>query len=533
MTKFTPGYTKSTPQGELPASRATLASGWPSLMASTFRDETENATMSRRDFLKLSFLFSAAASVATTLPNSPICHAEPPRPSPSARSPAVGPLRVHSGNPRYFTDDSGRTIYLAGHQWFNDVQHNAWNYPVNVDWDRYLDFMNERKLNYLRNWLVWSVGDPTAGRPTPLMPFKRTGPGKALDGKPKFDLRQFDPAFFERLRSQLGAAQDRGIYVSIMLFEVYGFMDRDGIYPKSLWAGNVFHGPNNVNNIDLDENDDGHGLEFFFTSDPQVRDIQRAWTKKVIDTANQFDNVFFEIANELEAKPWQYEMIQLVKEYEATKPKRHLVYMSPGGRNRNGGWSRLPKDDLVRSPADLYSVTRGWNRSYRGDPPIERAVKPVFMDMDHVAVDNDGDNDWNNNPTMPWKLLTRGYHQCIYDHDYWKPTTNQAAWDTTRYNIGATVEYAGRMDLARTHPWNDMASTKYCLANPGREYLVFRPGSGPFTVKGLKSGRKYRFEWYEVASHSTRSRGSLVATASDWQFDAPFGDAVLYLVLDE
>ena len=134
---------------------------------------------------------------------------------------------------------------------------------------------------------------------------------------------------------------------------------------------------------------------------------------------------------------------------------------------------------------------------------------------------------------MPWKLLTRGYHQCIYDHDYWKPTTNQAAWDTTRYNIGATVEYAGRMDLARTHPWNDMASTKYCLANPGREYLVFRPGSGPFTVKGLKSGRKYRFEWYEVASHSTRSRGSLVATASDWQFDAPFGDAVLYLVLDE
>jgi hypothetical protein len=455
---------------------------------------------------------------------------KPPGQSPSSGRPASGPLRVHPDNPRYFTDGSGKTIYLAGHQWFNDLQHNAWNHPIDVDWDRYLNFMNERNLNYLRNWIVWSVGDPTASRPAPSMPFKRTGPGNALDGRPKFDLRQFDPAFFDRLRSQLRAAQDRGIYVSLMLFEVYGFMDRDGVYPRSLWAGNVFHGPNNVNHIDLDQNGDGHGLEFFFTSDPQVREIQRAWTKRVIDAANEFDNVFFEIANELQAKPWQYQMIRLVKEYEATEPKQHLVHMSPGGRNKTGEWSLLSRDDLALSPADVHSVTRGWNPKYQGDPPIESGHKPVVMDMDHVAVQNDGDNQWNNSPSTPWKLLTRGYHQCLYDHDSWKPTENGAAWEKTRHNIGATVEYTGRMGLARMHPREDLASTRYCLAHPGREYLIFCPGSGPFNVKGLEPGRTYRFEWYEVASHSIKSHGSLTAKASVQRFDAPYNNAVLYLV---
>lgn len=442
---------------------------------------------------------------------------------------AAGPLRVHAGNPRYFTDDSGKAIYLAGHQWFNDVQHNAWNFPVRVDWDRYLDFMHERKMNYLRNWIVWSVGDPTAGHASPLIPFKRTGPGKALDSKPKFDLRQFDPAFFERLRAQIGAAEKRGIYISIMLFDVYGFMDRDGTYPNSLWAGNVFHGPNNTNGIDTDENGDRHGLEFFFTSSPQVLDIQRAYVKKVIDTVTEFDNVFFEIANELEAKQWQHEMIRLVKEYEATKPKQHLVYMSPGGRDRVGQWSQLPKEDILASPADLYSVTRGWNKDYRGDPPDEPGNKPVFMDMDHVAVQHDGDNEWNNSPSTPWKLLTRGYHQCMYDHDYWKPTTNRASWEATRHSLGMTVEYANRMDLVHMHPRGDLASTRYCLANPGREYLVYLPRSGQVTVDLSTATGPLTVEWFNPTTGKTTS-AEAVRGGRRQSFTAPFsGDAVLYI----
>ena len=52
------------------------------------------------------------------------------------------------------------------------------------------------------------------------MPFARTGPGQAFDGKPKFDVTQFNQAYFDRLRQRVEAAQERGCYVAVMLFAV-------------------------------------------------------------------------------------------------------------------------------------------------------------------------------------------------------------------------------------------------------------------------------------------------------------------------
>ena len=59
--------------------------------------------------------------------------------------------------------------------------------------------------------------------------------------------------------------QDAGVYVSIMLFEVYGFLggEAEGDPPQTLWDGNVFNGANNINGIDVDEDGNGKGIEFF------------------------------------------------------------------------------------------------------------------------------------------------------------------------------------------------------------------------------------------------------------------------------
>ena len=58
----------------------------------------------------------------------------------------VGLLRVHPTNPIYFTDDSGKAIYLGGHQIFVDLQDNTfgktviYNHQVTLDWNWYLGF---------------------------------------------------------------------------------------------------------------------------------------------------------------------------------------------------------------------------------------------------------------------------------------------------------------------------------------------------------------------------------------------------------
>ena len=66
----------------------------------------------------------------------------------------------------------------------------------------------------------------------PDLPFLRTGPGVALDGKPQFDLSQFDPNYFDRLRSRVLQARDRGIYVSVMLFNGWSVS-----FPKGGFSG--------------------------------------------------------------------------------------------------------------------------------------------------------------------------------------------------------------------------------------------------------------------------------------------------------
>jgi hypothetical protein len=42
----------------------------------------------------------------------------------------AGLLRVHPTNPIYFTDDSGKAIYLGGHQLFVDLQDNTFGKTV-------------------------------------------------------------------------------------------------------------------------------------------------------------------------------------------------------------------------------------------------------------------------------------------------------------------------------------------------------------------------------------------------------------------
>jgi len=51
------------------------------------------------------------------------------------------PLTVHPSNPRYFTDGSGKAVYLTGSHTWNNLQHNQ-GYP-SVDYDEYLDFLQE------------------------------------------------------------------------------------------------------------------------------------------------------------------------------------------------------------------------------------------------------------------------------------------------------------------------------------------------------------------------------------------------------
>lgn len=438
---------------------------------------------------------------------------------------AMGPLVVCPANRRYFQNaTTGDVVYLTGsHTWANLVDMGTTDPPPAFDFDGYLDWMAGFDHNFIRLW-TWELvtWDTTANQQNKRhivapLPYARTGPGEALDGKPRFDLTKFDSEHFARLESRVAAARKRGIYVSIMLFEGWGLQ-----FASGAWEGHPFHPKNNINGIDGDANGDGKGVEVHTLGNEAVTAIQEAYVRKVIETVNGCDNVLYEISNENHppSTAWQYHMIRFIKACDGRSasggPMRHPVGMTfqyKGGRN----------ETLFDSPADWVSTNP--DGGYRDDPPVADGRKVVITDTDHL---------WGigGNQGWVWKSFLRGHNPIFmdpYDGEVLGPGSD-SRWDPIRRSMGHTRQFARRMDLARAVPVKDVASTGYCLADEGRTYLVFRPqGQGDsFTVR-LPSGT-YTCEWFDPGRGRQVAVETLQVRAGDREFRPAFaGDAVLLL----
>jgi hypothetical protein len=79
-------------------------------------------------------------------------------------------------------------------------------------------------------------------------------------------------------------------------------------------------------------------------------------------------------------------------------------------------------------------------------------------------------------------------------------------------------------------PHDELASTKHCLADPGREYLLYLPEGGD-TVADLRTGSgPFRFEWMHPVDGKIATVPGILGGAKR-SARAPFrGDAVLYVV---
>lgn len=462
----------------------------------------------------------------------------------------AGTLRVHPSNPRYFTDGSGKAIYLTGsHTWAILQDQGKANPPRAFDFAAYLDFLKAHNHNFTRmwtwenaRWAPWTEQDVFFD---PL-PYQRTGPGDAIDGRPKFDLTKFNQAYFDRLRSRVIAARDRRIYVAIMLFQGWSVFDgTQADIPRlsgNPWPGHPFNVNNNINGINGDPNGDNQGLEVHTLQIPAITRSQEDYVRKVIDTLNDLDNVLYEIANEAtcNSAEWQYHMVNFIKNYQRTKPKQHPVGMTAVYTPNVGSCD----DVLVNSPADWISPG---GVDYKITPPAATGAKVIVLDTDHIWGVG-GDRTW------VWKSFTRGLNPIYMDPiDFSQPTMirpkNQDKDDmilSARSAMGRTLAYANKMNVAAMVPRGDLASTGYCLANPGREYLVYVPprrrhsipliGSlfkSTVTVDLSAAVGKLTVEWFNPRT-GTSTNGGTTTGKGLRSFTAPFGgDAVLHVTIAE
>jgi hypothetical protein len=146
--------------------------------------------------------------------------------------------------------------------------------------------------------------------------------------------------------------------------------------------------------------------------------------------------------------------------------------------------------------------------------------------MDHVSA---GSNDVG----FVWSAFTRGYHFNLYDKPFKNPDAESPEWQRVRHNIGKAVEYAARLDLANVAPRDDLASTGFCLAKEGNQYVVYQPGGGAFTVSGLRQGVSYRYEIYSTAQNKIVAEGLCNPSGSTESFGPTDEPVVLFLKVNK
>jgi hypothetical protein len=473
----------------------------------------------------------------------------------------MGPLRVDPANPRYLTDAAGKAVMLVGSNYWNAIQDGGrTNPPPAFDFNAFVNFLVNHGLNYTKAHVWEQAWHQSDGKDWYIQPtiYARSDSGTALDGGPRFDLKQFNSDYFNRLRQRVITYGQNGIYVAIDVFDKFSVTD--GNTMSGVWAGNPFNASNNINGINGDPTNQGNGLDTETLIIPIITTYQEAYVRHLIDTLDDLDNVIWEVAmepdgtysrNGYNAFDWVAHFINYIHTYEASKPKQHPVLYSvmwPGGDN----------NALFNSSAEV--VAPNGDGGFNHDSPTLDGTKVVLVDTDHIDWTSTNDADW------AWKAFTRGAGgfalmdggYSTYDDQGGGASYNDA--ENTRYNLGWILDYANRMTLEAMAPRGDLCSTGYCLANPvarGAEYLVYLPSGSTATaiLKDLGlSGQDHKrmssvylltdssvtvdltstpgilsVEWFNPSNGEVTSGGTITGGAGR-NFTAPFtGSAVLYL----
>jgi hypothetical protein len=431
---------------------------------------------------------------------------------------------VSNANSRYFEDASGKIVYLTGsHTWLNLQDGVLGDPPPQFGYDAWLSFLEQHNHNFFRLWVfeqsTWMVNAPSRWNFTPPR-YQRTGPGNAIDGKPRFDLTKFNQSFFDRLRQRVVSAGDRGIYVSVMLFDGWSVaFPKGGNAASNPWNGHPYNIANNINGIDGDINGDNSGIESHELG--SITPIQEQLVQKIIDTVNDLDNVLYEISNEShsDSLQWQYHMIDFIRDYESGKPKQHPIGMTinwPDGQN----------SELFASGADWISPNGDID-----NPRIANGAKVVVADTDHLCGIC-GTRQW------VWKSMLRGENPIFMDpyidvYDILDYDINNAQDVSLRRNMGYARMYADRIDLKQAVPCGQLSSTGYCLGYASidaTEYLIYAPNGGSITVDLAGTSGLLDVEWFNPGSGVTQGSPSITGGPANQVFVSPFqGDAVLYI----
>lgn len=435
------------------------------------------------------------------------------------------PIRLHPENPHYFEFRGKPTVLITSAEHYGAVLNGAFDYV------KYLDALAKDGLNMTRVFtgVYREVPGDFGIRFNTLAPQDRDFVSPyAKTSSGKYDLAQWNPAYFARLKDFLAQAAKRGIVVEVTLFCTY--------YNDRMWVLSPLHEKNNVNGV-------GAGVkntEVLTLRHASLTEAQTAFARKVVTELKEFDNLYYEIANEpyiagvtLE---WQAHIAKTIAETEAGFASKHLIAQNIANHQQ-----------LITKPDARVGL---FNFHY-ARPPVTVGMNYHLnkaIGLDETGFDGTLDFVYR---IQAWDfLLAGGAHYNNLDYSFGvghedgllpvggdQPGGGSAE---LRKQLKILHEFMGRLQFVKMKP-DDTAVTSghpvRVLAEPGRQYAVYlhhgkimndhRPRyivetkrqTTTFTVH-LPQG-EYTAEWWNPKTGPVGNAESFSHTGSGKQFTSP------------
>ena len=162
-----------------------------------------------------------------------------------------------------------------------------------------------------------------------------------VSGGNKFDLEKWDEAFFERLRSFIQSAEERGIIVEICFFNAQS---------DPCWEVSALNSRNNIQGIGTCHFNDAQTLK-----DTALVRIETNYVRKIVQEVKRYDNVILEISDETTvhgtpadlAAKWTQHMLNVIRDTEKNMANKHLIAQQVIGQTHGPGEFSDNKDISV------------------------------------------------------------------------------------------------------------------------------------------------------------------------------------------
>ncbi len=366
---------------------------------------------------------------------------------------AAEPIRLHPENSHYFEFRGKPTVLITSAEHYGAVLNGAFDYV------KYLDTLAKDGLNMTRifNGVYREIPNDFGIRFNTLAPKEQdfVAPYAKTSGG-KYDLGRWNAAYFARLKDFVAQAGKRGIVVEVTLFCTY--------YRDGMWQVSPYYDPSVPR------------TEVLALKHPKLTEAQVAFTRKMVTELKNFDNIYYEIANEpyfagvtLE---WQALIARTIAETEAGLGVKHLIAQNIANNQQ-----------LITHPDPHVGL---FNFHY-ARPPVTVGMNYHLnkaIGLDETGFDGTLDFIYR---IQAWDFLVAGgahynnldYSFAVGHEDGTLPVGGDQPGGggvTLRKQLKILHDFMGRFQFLKMKPDETAVTSSHpvrVLAEPGRQYAVY------------------------------------------------------------